>query len=569
MKRKRIMALLLSAVMVAGTLAGCGGSGDSGSNTSDNGSSAAKEEAGSSSSDDAAGASDTSGDSQEAAALDAIYPKDENGYPDLQGETISIWFSMTSTNAQNTSDMGEYEAIKELEKKFNCNFEFVHPPIGQAQDNFTIMMADTELPDMIFCGGVDSYYPGGVEMAYEDGILYDYTDKINAVDTPNFYNMISNDEFLEKLVTDDEGRIIRLGAKICGSEEADLIRKDYLEATGLDVPETIDEWTEMLAAMKANGVEYPLALTDGNKLMSTNIFSGAYGLSGGKGNNGFFVKEDGSVAFAPYEENYKDYLELVNSWYEAGYINPDFTTQNDDAIMSMAADDRVGSVILHLWTYGATYYVTTETQDESKALIPAPVPVLNKGDKRNLRPSGRSLGDYKYITADAKNPDACIALLDALYLEDIDRMLANGIEGVGYNMEDGYPVQVPLEPDTPKEVHLASCPQQWHTYEDTDLNYILTYKYNKGSQPDSLKLWKEEGTDGTLSNFLLYNTEESQTRQSYQADINTYVEEMFLKFMMGVEPLENFEDFRATLKEMHIEELIATSQAAMDRYESR
>ena len=117
-------------------------------------------------------------------------PRNEQGYPDLGGETITIWFNMTSNNAQATSDMGEYHVIKDIEEKFNCKFEFIHPPVGQAQDNFTIMMADSTLPDMIFCGGIDSYYPGGVEMAYADGVLYDYTDYIGEEYT-NASNIVS------------------------------------------------------------------------------------------------------------------------------------------------------------------------------------------------------------------------------------------------------------------------------------------------------------------------------------------------------------------------------------------
>ena len=285
--------------------------------------------------------------------------------------------------------------------------------------------------------------PGGVEMAYADGVLYDYTDYIGEEYTPNFYNLIKDDEFLKKAVTDDEGRIIRLGAKICGSEESDLtftgplIRKDYLEATGMDVPTTIDQWTALFQAMKDNGVEYPLAVhasggNDLGPLFTTNMFSSAYGVAA----NDYYIKDDGTVAFGPYEDSYKDYLTLLNQWYEAGYINPDFTTQTENDIMSLDSSDRVGTAMTHLYTYGTTYYVTTESEDESKALIAAPAPVLNEGDTQAaLRSSSRGLGDYKYITADCKNVEACIALLDALYLDDIDLELANGEEGVGYHLE--------------------------------------------------------------------------------------------------------------------------------------
>lgn len=504
-------------------------------------------------------------------------PRNEQGYPDLGGETITIWFAMTSNNAQATSNMEDYHVIKDIEEKFNCKFEFIHPPVGQEQDNFTIMMADSTLPDMIFCRGIDQYYPGGIEMAYADSVLYDYTDYIGEEYTPNFWNLIKDDEFLKKAVTDDEGRIIRLGSKICGSEEADLtftgalIRKDYLEATGLEVPTTIDEWTALFEAMKANGVEYPLAVhgsggNDLGPLFTTNMFSSAYGVAA----DDYYIKDDGTVGFGPYEDSYKDYLALLNQWYEAGYINPDFTTQTENDIMSLTSSDRVGVAMTHLYTYGTTYYVTTESEDESKALIPAPAPTLKESDTlAALRTSSRGLGDYKYITADCKNVEACVALLDALYLEDIDRELANGEEGVGYHMEDGVPVINAMPADASKDELLGAAPQQWHAYEDTDLDYILTKKYNKGCQPDALTLWKEQGTSQTLSNFILYNTEEAETRSSYQADVDTYVKESLLKFVMGKEPLENFETFQQNLKDMHIEDLIAVEQAALDRYNAR
>ena len=97
----------------------------------------------------------------------------------------------------------------------------------------------------------------------------------------------------------------------------------------------------------------------------------------------------------------------------------------------------------------------------------------------------------------------------------------------------------------------------------------FTKKYNKGCQPDALNLWKEQGTSQTLSNFILYNTEEAETRSSYQADVDTYVKESLLKFVMGKEPLDNFETFQQNLKDMHIEDLIAVEQAALDRYNAR
>ena len=72
-----------------------------------------------------------------------------------------------------------------------------------------------------------------------------------------------------------------------------------------------------------------------------------------------------------------------------------------------------------------------------------------------------------------------------------------------------------------------------------------------------------------LSKFILLNTEESEIKKTYLTDVQTYVKEMALKFIMGQESLDNFATYQENLKNMHIEELIGIYQAATDRVEAR
>ena len=72
-----------------------------------------------------------------------------------------------------------------------------------------------------------------------------------------------------------------------------------------------------------------------------------------------------------------------------------------------------------------------------------------------------------------------------------------------------------------------------------------------------------------LSKFILFNSEESEVKKTYQTDIETYVKEMALKFIMGQESLDNFGTYQENLKNMHVEELTAAYQSATDRYEAR
>ena len=50
------------------------------------------------------------------------------------------------------------------------------------------------------------------------------------------------------------------------------------------------------------------------------------------------------------------------------------------------------------------------------------------------------------------------------------------------------------------------------------------------------------------------------------AQVNTYAEEMLLKFITGAEPLENFDKYSKDVMEYGLEEALKLYQAAMDRY---
>ncbi len=52
-------------------------------------------------------------------------------------------------------------------------------------------------------------------------------------------------------------------------------------------------------------------------------------------------------------------------------------------------------------------------------------------------------------------------------------------------------------------------------------------------------------------------------------DINTYVDEMKAKFVLGTEPLSNLDKFQATIRSMGINVALAIRQAALDRYYKR
>jgi putative aldouronate transport system substrate-binding protein len=63
--------------------------------------------------------------------------------------------------------------------------------------------------------------------------------------------------------------------------------------------------------------------------------------------------------------------------------------------------------------------------------------------------------------------------------------------------------------------------------------------------------------------------EEVSIYSSIYSDIDTYTDEMRTKFIMGVEPLANYDKFVEDIKAMGLQTIIDIQQAAVDRYFNR
>ena len=97
-------------------------------------------------------------------------------------------------------------------------------------------------------------------MAIADGVyanLKDYEDLM-----PNYMAIVNSNEILKRESVTDEGNrwcffyIYKDGR---GPNFGPAIRKDFLDKVGMDLPETYDDWHEVLTAFKEQlGIEIPL-----------------------------------------------------------------------------------------------------------------------------------------------------------------------------------------------------------------------------------------------------------------------------------------------------------------------
>ena len=75
--------------------------------------------------------------------------------------TLTYWMPLDMALATVVSNYGETPFAKELTRRTGVNVEYIHPANGRASEEFSIMLASNQLPDIVeyswmnYLGGAD------------------------------------------------------------------------------------------------------------------------------------------------------------------------------------------------------------------------------------------------------------------------------------------------------------------------------------------------------------------------------------------------------------------------------
>lgn len=130
------------------------------------------------------------------------------------------------------------------------------------------------------------------------------------------------------------------------------IRNDWLEAVGItELPTTLDEFEAMIAAFTNDD-------PDGNGQNDTyGISSITYGASNIPAlfdvcyNYAFWVDDEGKVELVNTKEGYREFLRKMNEWYVAGYIDPEFVTDERGDTRNKWSQGQYGLLSDNAWWF--------------------------------------------------------------------------------------------------------------------------------------------------------------------------------------------------------------------------
>lgn len=503
-------------------------------------------------------------------APDPISPPDGSFpvfFPLKNNEALTWWYDYDNTYyTGDFTKLEDHPFMKDMELRTNVTVTFVEPTSADPKNELEMLMASDDMPDMVTHNG---YLPFGhdknLNALRELGIYYELSDYMD-VYMHNFCGLMEQYAFLERTITTKDGNVMYIpkllnasGAPFVDKTEGLVLRNDILDLVDCDVPTTVAEWEAALRAFKALGVTNPLVLDFNEQgAFEQNVFLSAYEVKVGA----YIDSETGKVICGAASDELYEYITLMNRWVSEGLLVTD---------AELTRENKLEEKTVGAWFSSADEIMVLNSSavTEGYELVGAPDPVLNHGDKIDLREKRNFVGTEKYdsvfISQSYDSPALACRWLDVLFSDEMYKRTSYGIEGIDYiKNKDGSITFTEKITQNRNGVCYGIAQNTFleSFYRDTDV--MMKYGYS-GNVLDAINKWgSSTGNLSIIDCHACYTEDEIQklyeTVQGQQKVAST-VKNMIL----STEPLENWQTYREAANG-YTEDYTAVMQSVWDRY---
>lgn len=588
--KKKLLALLLTAALALTILSGCGSKTESAS-----GSSAASPAPDSAPA--AVSTPETTPQEEEASAAEASIPEEEEevvegpvaGDKDFdwsvfeplseESVTLTMFYTQPPPLAAIMDSPNDMSLLyQKFEEITNVHIDFQMVNMMDASTTFTLMIASGDYCDIT--NDALNYYDTA-DQAYEDGIAVDLMEYPDSV--PNFMALMEKYPQIRTDLETLEGHILnmpRIDMPIGqAAENGLLIRKDWLDELGLDIPNSYDEMHDVLAAFKSSYNVTDPYIMPYQVLSPWGLMSAGYGIPAVADANNFYVdlKTD-KVALSTISDAYYDYLCMFRDWYQEGLINPNFVSQAsnipDESIIST---EQTGIWFSDL-SYIKTYQELLASINPNSELALMGDPGIDDQRSGYMEKQFTSAGRGGFSVSEQCD-DVALALswCDMWYNPDLTQFINYGYEGETFEYdENGKPVLGGIIVNN--DLGLPSLKMANGVYLCTSGGFIYDlHKYDlefTDLQLEAYTKWiitADDPSTVVTADFpggAKLTADEADAVTTAMGDINTHVGEMALKFVTGAVELtpESYAAYVTDIEGMRLQQALDAMQSAYDRY---
>ena len=339
-----------------------------------------------------------------------------------------------------------------------------------------------------------------------------------------------------------------------------LYRKDIFEKHGIEAPETMDELFDAAVKLKAIYPEsYPICIRG--------FFSNGVDLVGSSWKpyfayGAYYDFDNDKWNYGARENTMLEIIEYFKKLSDNALIPPSYVTMTASEWSELVYTDRIFVFpqyqvqidILNADNRSRNPEFTMAAMTPPRADTPTG---QNMVAKSNVDPCGYVICN----SGDEKRISNAVALLDWFYSDEACELLSWGKEGETYEVVDG---------------------EKKYILEDGE-NIENVYGFQTNSlivriEPEAVMAGfsdeQRESTDFILSHtesgynpvrWVGLTPEEEAVRDNEGAALDMYAKEMISKFLLGTEPLSNWDGFVKTLNEMGVDKLLSAYESAYNR----
>lgn len=507
-----------------------------------------------------------SGDSEENSENKAAV--NLTGWP-IVDEKITL--EMMGNRATNQADWNTMRIWEWYEEKTNIHVNWTTVDSEAIKERFPLIMASGDYGEALYGMAIKSTD----EIKYgSQGILIPLEDLIDLY-APNIKAFLDSDPAIRKTYTAPDGHIYTFPA---GTDRTvflnayHTINVHWLDVLGLDMPESIDDLYNVMKAFKTgdpngNGKadEIPMCLDLKGSFTSIWYLLQWFGITSDKTMR-VYAGDDGKVIYVPTDDRMLAALKWLNKCWNDGLIDQEAFTHTWREIDAKGQNREAEIVGLFdrstiAWTVGFDRFDDYE-------IMPA---LTNQfGTKmvtgRNVEAKGRFS-----ITNKAKNPEAIIRWIDYFATIEGAMNIQMGPEGEAWSWTDDTKTTFNKGP-VPQSTSESVTPKNGTLVPFINFNSITTDRYLAEGEIDwQAKVY--EGIDKYLHPYrrvafpdAYMSAEQVSIISSLQADLNTYVDQMIARFIVGDEPFDHWDTYVETVNKMNIDQLIDVYQDVYDSY---
>ena len=548
---KRKLVLLLAAAMVAGNLAGCGGS--DGGNAGTGGDSAVTDE-----------------------EVDPRFKYDEpvtlTSYFEISPAIMGDW------NQEEAMNSVYYQRMTE---ETNISIDWLWYAANTADDSQqkkSVAIASGEIPDFMIVNSSQ------LSLLAKSDLINRNIGKIfekYASEELMGWTTAEGPAALESATYDGDTIGIPLLSSSLDALPVMWIRRDWMEKLNLEMPETMEDLYNVMIAFRdqdpdGNGQADTIGMVFHNNFLSAGL-GDAVGLFNGFGAYPRIWVDDGNgkLMYGSAMEENKAALDYIAKMYQEGLIDQDFSSNDEVKASEAAASGRAGIQYGLMWNANWPLNATVQNDPEAD-WVTIPIPT-GTGSPAKAQTQLSLEGGYVVVSKNCEHPEAVVRMLNFW----VDKFAFSGDERNDYMVEDADGVMnfprhwVMLKTGNPL-TNLDNYRQIAKAMETNDSSTLnaeqMVYwndiqKYLGGDIVDAYGGMKTFGNDMSAFQTITYyydnqlyvmdefTTGPTPTMGQKMSTVTDKVMEYYTKVIMGIESTDNFDSFLQELNSLGLDKI--------------